>query len=164
MEIYTSEMWNKAGAFNATPYQEITAEVYETMYNIVPPLSLPRNKAVYALQTHNIPVHSGFLMGEPNSSDENGLLYHAFGSNNYGKGSKYYYLGLSHIQPVIANGTYYYFDCMNADTSGLYPKKDFKDDAEAIKIGANYEATIMKYKYFNGERISSKTIYDPLFN
>lgn len=89
-------------------------------------------------------------MGEPHSNDKDGLLYLAFGMNDYGKGKHYYYLGLSHTTKRL-----------NAFVNGGYFKASkFKDEQEAIQTAANYEATLYKYEYKDGERINSALIYD----
>lgn len=61
----------------------------------------------------------------------------------------------------MLNGQYYYFECMNADVEGIYPAIKFKDDAEAIRIAADYEATVYKKEYKDGELMNSNIIYDP---
>ena len=166
MSIYTMEQWKQDRTFKADPGQEITAEIYEEMLNCMPPKDLPTGKARQALDDYNIPVHAGFLMGEPHSCDKDGQLYLAFGMNDYGKGKKYYFLGLSHPAPVL-NGIYYFMDCMNAFVNdGLFKASEFKDEQEAITTAANYEATLYKYEFRHGEKISSRVIYDPweIFN
>ncbi len=50
---------------------------------------------------------------------------------------------------------------MNALASGLYKASDFTGDEEAIETASNYEATLTKEEYRNGERLSSKLLYDP---
>ena len=164
MTVYTMADWRAAGSFDAIPGQEITEDVYNEMRECVPPKSIPQEKARQALTDYKIPVHAGFLMGEPHSTDENGgPLYHAFGMNDYGKGRHYYYLGLSGPYKVL-HGQYYYFDCMNAFVNdGLFPAAEFESDAEAISKAADYEATLYKYEYSNGERISTATLYQPMF-
>lgn len=165
--VYTMEQWTQDGTFKAEPGQQISEEVYNNMLNCMPPKSLPRDKAHYALEALNVPVHAGFLMGEPHSSDEKGRqLYLAFGMNDYGSGvtraPKYFYLGLSPEEEKTADGFYYFFDCMNAFlTDRLFKTSAFKDDKDAISTAANYEATLYKYEYKNGERVSTKTLYDP---
>ena len=110
MAIYTMETWRQDQTFNADPGQEITAEVYNQMLNALPPESLPAEKAQEVLAAYGLPIHEGFLMGEPHSSDSKGnLLYLAFGRNDYGKGQHYYYLGLSKAETPL-DGTYYYLD------------------------------------------------------
>lgn len=166
--VYTMKQWTKDGTFHAEPGQEISEEIYNTMMNCLPPKTLPSTKAAQALDDYNIPVHAGFLMGEPDSSDKNGnQLYLAFGMNDFGSGTRrephYYYLGLSRPQKPIADGLYYYFDCMSAlPNNNLFKASEFENDAEAIHWGANYEATILKMEFKNGERISCKTIYEPI--
>lgn len=165
MDIYTMDTWKHDRDFNADPGQEITEEVYNEMLNTMPPGTLPQEKARQALEDYKIPVHAGFLMGEPHTTGDNGqFLYHAFGMNDYGKGGHYYYLGLSEAVKGIPDGEYYFMDCMNAFVNnGLFPAAEFKDDADAIQTAADYEATLYKYEYRNGERISSKTLYEPAF-
>jgi hypothetical protein len=83
--------------------------------------------------------------------------------NDYGKGQRFYYLGLSRPAPEL-NGSYYFMDCMNAFVNdGLFPAGEFRDDADAIQTAANYEATLYRYEYRNGERISSKVLHEPAF-
>lgn len=172
--LYTMEQWTQDRTFNAEAVQEISAEIYEQMLNCMPPERLPITKARQALQDYNIPVHAGFLMGEPHSSDNNGnLLYLAFGSNDYGSGTKhephYYYLGLSIKQPEL-NGDFYYFDCLgllyDAARTGMpcdnfISVKAYTDDKEAINAAANYEATLYRYTYVDGERVNRTVLYDP---
>ena len=163
MDIYDMEQWQNDGNFKAAPGQEITEEVYNFMLDAMPPLTLPREKAEEALHAYSIPVHAGFLMGEPHDHDTAGPRYLAFGSNDYGKGKHFYYLGLAHEAPRL-HGTYYYFDCLNAFVNGgLFPAGEFKDDAEAIQKAADYEATLYKYEYRHGQRTDSRVLYEPAF-
>ena len=164
MSVYTMDDWRAAGSFDAEPGQEITAEVYEEMHNAIPPKSMPKEAAKRAWNDHRIPVHAGFLMGEATTTDESGTpLYHAFGMNDYGKGGHYYYLGLGTPYKPL-HGKYYYFDCMNAFANdGLFPAAEFADEAEAIRYAADYEATLIRYEYDHGDRISTEVIYQPMF-
>jgi hypothetical protein len=159
------ENWQADRNFKAEPGQEITQEVYDAMLNGVPPKTLPPETAIKALEEYNVPVHAGFLMGEPDSDDSEGrALYLAFGMNDYGKGKHYFYLGLSPAIRKKRDGIYYYMDCLNAFVNdGLFPASEFKDDAEAIQTAANYEAYLYKYEYKNGQRISSTVLYEPSF-
>ena len=163
MALYTMEQWTADGTFNAEPGQEITADVYEAMLNCMPPGKLPREKARQALRDYGIPVHAGFLMGEPHSSDKRGQYYLAFGMYDYGKGKHYYYLGLSLPARQIPDGIYYFMDCMDFVNDGLFPQSEFNDDADAIQTAANYEATLYKYEYRNGAQINSTVLYQPRF-
>ena len=43
----------------------------------------------------------------------------------------------------------------------LFTESAYEGDSDAIKTAANYEATLYKYRYENGERVESKTLYDP---
>lgn len=69
------------------------------------------------------------------------------------------------------NGGYYFFDCLgllfNGDRTGLpdnfIPVRAFKDDQEAISTATNYEATLYRYEYKDGEIVSSATLYEPQF-
>ena len=165
MSVYTLKDWEAAGTFRADPGQEIDQGVYEKMLNCTPPRQLPPEKAREALRAYNIPVHAGFLMGEPHSCDDQGRQYYlAFGVNDYGKGKHYYYLGLSRPVKRIADGVYYFMDCMNAFVNdGLFPASEFTGDADAIQTAANYEATLYKYEYQGGERIRSEVLYEPRY-
>lgn len=160
--IYTMEQWKADRDFKAEAGQEISAEVYEEMLNVMPPLSLPKGKALQALQDYKIPAHAGFMMGEPTTCDSEGReLYRAFAMNDYGKGKRYYYIGLS-VKEKLLNGDYYYFDCLNAFVSDRYFELTaFKDEQEAINTAANYEATLYKYHFEHGELAHTETIYDP---
>lgn len=164
MDIYTFEHWQHDRDFKAEPGQEITPEIYNEFMNVTPPKDLPQETARQALRDHKIPVHAGFLAGEPTDSDSAGLLYRAFGMNDYGKGSRFFYLGLSHQQNQITDGFYYYMDCLNAFVNdGLFPAREFTDDADAIRTAADYEATLYKFEYRDGQRISSSVLYEPQF-
>lgn len=162
MKIYDMKQWESDKSFKAMPGQEITEDIYSEMMNCLPPKTLPREKARQILRKYNIPVHAGFLMGEPYGQDKEGQLFLSFGMNDFGKEKRYYYLGLSHPTKKITDGQYYYMDCMNALVNdGLFPSGDFKDDADAIKTATNYEATLYKYEYRDGIQISSEIIYEP---
>ena len=164
MSLYSMSDWRAAGSFDAEPGQEITGEVYNAMRDCIPPRSMPRETARAAMDKYRIPVHEGFLMGEAHSTDENGRpLYLAFAMNEYGREKRYYYIGLSAPYKPL-HGKYYYFDCMNAFVNdGLFPAAEFTSDAEAISKAADYEATLYKYEYSHGDRISTETLYEPLF-
>ena len=155
--------WVKDKSFQAIPGQAISAEVYEEMLNVLPPKTLPIAKAEQAWDEHHIPVHAGFLMGEPHCCDSEGPLYLAFGMNDYGKGKKYFYLGLSRPTPTL-NGQYYFFDCLTAfENDGLCPVSKFKNDKDAIQTATNYEASLYKYVYKDSVRISKELLYEPRF-
>lgn len=161
MSIYNKTQWAADKSFNAFPGQEITEEIYNEMLNCMPPLTLPTEKAQQALQIYKIPIHAGFLMGEPFSNDQEGLTYLSFGMSDYGKGKHYYYLGLCH-ETEHFNGTYYYMDCLNAFINTiLFKASEFENEQEAIRIAANYEATLYKFEYVNGKQISNTILYDP---
>ena len=164
MSVYTMDDWRRARTFDADPGQEVTAEVYEEMHNVVPAKPMTKEKAQEAMDLYRIPVHAGFMMGEPTATNDSGeALYRAFGMNDYGRGAKYYYLGLATAFKPL-HGAYYYFDCMNAFVNdGLFRVSEFRDEAEAIRTAADYEATLIKYEYDHGDEISRKVIYQPMF-
>ena len=63
-------------------------------------------------------------------------------------------------EPVIEY--YYSFDCMNAFLADKLFKADtFEGDQDAIKTAANYEATLYKHRFVNGEKTLSEKLYDP---
>ena len=162
-KIYTSTQWAADGSFKAEPGQEIDESIYNDLFNVLPPLPLPNTAAEEALTKLEIPVHAGFMMGEPHSHDKEGALYLAFGRNDYGKGTRYFYLGLYHKQKY-PSGEFYVMECMNAFIDGyLLPVSDFKNQEEAIQEAANYEATLYRVKFENGHRISTETLYTPQF-
>lgn len=174
--VYTMEEWAKDGEFNAKAGQEISEEIYNKMLNCIPSKPLPQKKARQALRVYNIPVHFGFLMGEPHSCDKEGnQLYLAFGGNDFGrsvnhKEPHYYYLGLSRTASKL-NGFYYGFECLglifNGDRTGLpdnvAPVATFEGDDDAISHAADFEATLYKYEYKDGELINTTTLYEPKY-
>ena len=94
--IYTVEQWKQDKTFQAQPGQPISADLYSEMLNALPPET--------ALHEYDIPIHTGFLIGEPHSCDRSGrLLYLAFGMNDTGKGPNYYYILL--YRPVTSSRT-----------------------------------------------------------
>ena len=160
MEVYTMEKWNEDESFKALPGQEITEDVYNKMFNCMPPGRLPHDVRRQALEKYNLPISAGFLMGEPAADGKKGPLFMAFGYSYRGYGKHYYYLGLA--EPISRrNGAYYFIDCMNAFVTGLYPERDFKTDAAAIRTAADYEATLYKHEYKNGELVKSTILYKP---
>ena len=82
---YTAEDWNRDGHFSAAPGQEVTFEVYQELFNSLPPYSLPHCKRTQGYS-------AGFLVGESMTGDPRTgkTLYMAFGRN----GDKCYYIGL----------------------------------------------------------------------
>ena len=85
MSVYTMEDWRNDSYFQAKAGQEVEFEIYEQMFNCMPPIRLPRCE-----QTAD--YSSGFLMGEPNDFDPvtHKTRYLAFGRKN----KHYYYIGL----------------------------------------------------------------------
>lgn len=161
--VYTKEQWDKDNDFLAEPGQEIEKAIYDSMLDVLPPKTLPNAKAEQALQDFGIPVHKGFLMGEPVKNSPDGQLYRAFGMNDFGKGKHCYYLGLS-LSAKLLNGSFYFFDCLTAFPGGnLFHKEDFEDVSEAIQLAADCEATLLRYEYRNGMRTESKTLYEPRY-
>lgn len=158
--IYTVEQWKQDKTFQAQPGQPISADLYSEMLNALPPLDLPPETALQALHEYDIPIHSGFLMGEPHSCDRSGrLLYLAFGMNDTGKGPNYYYIGLTPaIEPL--HDLYYCFDSMD-DLDGPQPAANFTSEADAIRAAADHEATLYRQEYNRGDQISCVLLYDP---
>jgi len=87
---YTRENWHADRSFNAVPGQEITEEIYEEMFEVMPPYRLPRCKRTEGCA-------SGFLMSEPTTDDPRTgkNLYSAFGK----RGGSYYFIGLLPCRP-----------------------------------------------------------------
>lgn len=85
MEIYTREQWTKDREFSAKVGQEVTEEIYEDFFDMLPPLRLPRESGYTA----------GFRISEPYIHEESKKTgewlahYAAFGK----KDGKYYFLG-----------------------------------------------------------------------
>lgn len=163
MNVYTSKQWAEDGSFKAAPGQEIEEAVYNELFNVMPPLPLPRVATTKAQELYNIPVHAGFMMGEPQRHDEQGALFLAFGRNNYGKGEHYFYLGQYHREKY-PTGDFYMMECMNAFVDGrLIPAADFGTREEAVRMAANYEATLYYLRLEDGHTISKETLYTPQF-
>ncbi len=161
--MYTYAQWAKDGTFKAVPGQQIDEAIYEKMLNCMPPKDLPAGKAREVLSDFNIPVHAGFLMGEPYDTRKKKPRYMAFGMNDYGKGKKFFYLGLSTAGTVL-HGEYYFFDCMNAFVSDRpFLASSFDSEQEAIGYAADYEATLIWRKYDHGVMTASKVVYDPMY-
>lgn len=59
------------------------------------------------------------------------------------------------------NVTYYQFDCKNSYVAGLYKAEEFSSEEEAIGKASDYEATLIKHIYENGERVASTLLYEP---
>ncbi len=163
--MYTMEDWRRDGTFNASPGQEISEEIYNEMFNALPPLNLPRNTAEYALEKLNVPVHAGFMMGEPYESNaKDGILFLAFGMNDYGKGKHFFYLGLGHKDKPVKNGTYYFFESVEGlQDDGLVKASKDIDDVKAIRFAQEREATAYKLTYWQGNVTSKETLYVPMF-
>ena len=65
-------------------------------------------------------------------------------------------------QQELLDGDYYFFDCMNAFiTDRYFEVSAFDGDPDAIKTAANYEATLTRLTFSQGELTGSKTLYDP---
>lgn len=57
---------------------------------------------------------------------------------------------------------FYTFDCMNAVLADrFFAETAFEGDSDAIKTAANYEATLYKHRFENGERTDTVKLYDP---
>ncbi len=92
MSIYTREDWTRDRNFSAKPGQEIEEDIYEDMFDALPPYGLPRRPETAG--------YTGFCMGEPANTDKDGhLTYLAFGKLR----GKCYYLG---EMPLISTTPY----------------------------------------------------------
>ena len=56
--MYTRADWERDRSFSAAPGQEIDPEIYDEMYDALPPYSLPRCLKLNCL------IQSGFMLGE----------------------------------------------------------------------------------------------------
>lgn len=155
MQVYTMEQWQRDGFFLARSGQEITDEIYYEMLNRTFPEILPRE----IIQKATVPVHAGFIMGEPSGTEADEPLYRAFGMCQDGSGSHYYYLG----EEKKLEGEFYFMDGLKVANDGLFPVSDFMDDAEAIRKAADCKATLYMIQYRNGVVVSSKVLYEPKF-
>lgn len=61
----------------------------------------------------------------------------------------------------MREGLYYRLECGNAIANGIYKASEFNGDQDAIDTASNYEATLTKEEYKDGERISSTLLYEP---
>ena len=158
-KLYTMSQWNRDRVFKAEPGQAISEAVYDQMLHCLPSKNLPNETGLYALRILGIPVHSGFLMGEPETADKNGILYRAFGMNNFGK-PKYFYLGLS-TEGEMLNGDYYYFDCLeDLGQDNLYPTNKFRSERQAVLTARQYEANLFKRSYDHGNITNEVKLHD----
>lgn len=80
MTVYTSENWAADRSFKAAAGQEISKEIYEEMFNVMP---VQRLKEAHGCT-------AGFRTTEPYTHINGKAVYMAFGK----KDGKYYYLGL----------------------------------------------------------------------
>lgn len=87
--VYTREHWAKDKDFKAAPGQEITADIYNEMYNCMPPLSLPAGAADLIRSAYGLEITEGFLMAEPYGHNQNGLTFLSFGRT----AEQYYFFG-----------------------------------------------------------------------
>lgn len=62
----------------------------------------------------------------------------------------------------VLDGTYYFFDCMNAFVNGgLFPAREFDGENEAVKMAADYEAILYRYEFTDGRKTGCRVLYDP---
>ena len=80
MTVYTREQWAADRSFKAEAGQEVTEEIYEEMFNVMP---IQRLKDAHGCT-------EGFRTTEPYTHINGRALYMAFGKRN----GKCYYLGL----------------------------------------------------------------------
>lgn len=163
--MYTAHQWESDGEMQAAPGQQVDEQIYNDMLQVLPPLELPRAATREAWKRYKIPVHGGFLMGDPITADrEKGtLLYMAFACNGFGHGERYYYLGLYAAEPE-KNGTYYYFDELDfMEGDGLRPAADFADDAAAIRYAKDHETSLKRMTFEGGELAEQVALYEPAY-
>lgn len=162
--VYTAHRWEDDGELKAEPGQEIDEQIYNDMFNVLPPLPLPRAATAETWKRYRIPIHGGFMMGEPITSDsEKGLQYMAFGFNGFGHGEKYFYLGLYPEEPK-KQGTYYFFeDLDDMEGDGLRPAADFADDAAAIRYAIDHETGVKRMTFEGGELAEQVALYTPAY-
>jgi hypothetical protein len=91
-KIYTAQQWEQDEVFGAIAGQEVDEEVYERMYECLPPYRLNLFR-----QNRDLNIGSGFLVGEPyiHGPASNGkytAYYAAFGRVR-GKEKQYFFLG-----------------------------------------------------------------------
>ena len=87
--VYTMQNWHDDGDFKAKAAQEITQEVYNTLYNELPPRALPDHIYHWAFDVLGTILTGGFMMSEPAGANYLGNTYMCFGS----AAGKYWYLG-----------------------------------------------------------------------
>lgn len=81
---YTREQWAEDENFSAVAGQEVTQDIYECMFDVLPPMNLPRCERTQGYS-------AGFMVSEPACSDPTGRNYYsAFGR----RGGKCYFIGL----------------------------------------------------------------------
>ena len=157
--MYTMNDWTRDGTFSAKEGQEISGEIYEEMLNCMLPHTLPREMSKKAREKFKIPVHAGFLMGEPHCTNNKGeQLYLAFCKNNFGE-DKYFYLGLSPKEDCL-EGKYYFYVSIDADANGLRKASEFTLD-EAIKRAQDKEASLYFREYKRGFLVRDDLLYEP---
>lgn len=80
MTVYTMQDWAKDGTFSAVKGQEVSEDIYNEFYNMMP---IQRLKEAHGCT-------AGFRTTEPYSHESGKAVYMAFGKRD----GKYYYLGL----------------------------------------------------------------------
>lgn len=83
--VYTRQDWIRDRELNAVAGQEIEESIYNEMFEVLPPLNLPRCERTEGYT-------AGFMVSEADSIDPlgRGTLYNAYGK----KDGRYYYIGL----------------------------------------------------------------------
>ena len=68
------------------------------------------------------------------------------------------------INAFEVDGEYYYFDCLTDIGGGnLRPADSYDSDKAAIMEAADLEATLLKYRFINGECVETTTLYEPAY-
>lgn len=152
MGIYTREQWAADAGFKARPGQEIEPEIYDDMFNVVPPKDIPRKELHRLTEAAGLGSMEGaFLMGEANTGDAEGhTLYLAFGR----QGSRCFFLGLA--RAYILDGVYYVIDGVIRQRL-IY----WGTESNAIEAAKGYNRPLLKQRYMDDRLIESEQLFTP---
>lgn len=93
--VYTMEQWQRDGEFSADAGQEIEPDIYFRMRNVLPPRTPGKRIMREGGNACGIRIESGYLMGEPITSGNAGMLYRLFLMNDKGRT---FYAGLFPVE------------------------------------------------------------------
>lgn len=57
--------------------------------------------------------------------------------------------------------SFYVLSCGNSQAAGTYPETAFSGPAEAIQTAADYEATLYRVTYQDGQQTGAQLLYSP---